>query len=400
MKFGSSKIVLENSVEAQVIGLRTLDEHQILLVTTMDELVQSEQAIRNVTHDWLPSSWSLENKQFLDLYCFVRTPNPQNARLLSKSKIAALQKKFSSTHTTCATILNRPNLCVVKTRKYEPMSHGTIVDTVLRDIGKPLKRISRQEIRESFGWMMADLILAAFILTQNRTSHNDIKLNNLVHDITTKRFKLIDFGLASPIAEIDYKTRFGQAVCPWYHPIFQAIDSIPKKNPMKRILERRHAGLIDRFAFVGVLFQLHCAIHASRHLPDMEKKYWQCELIHLIVQCKKPGRFRTQVPTNVRERQIAKLEREFETQSIKWTKRNRRQFEERRESGATAFCDILLAHKLFPIKSWDQLFDEVVLWAWPDKGQHRRHPRCVKSIHTFLESKRHRTQTQLKRKPV
>lgn len=377
MNYGTSKIVLSGEVQ---IGPLKPRKDEVLVVTTIKELTKSRTALNQLQYDL---DWAPHELKYLDAYCFVREPSPAMALLVTQGERAQLQAAYSS-NKTCVHILKQPNLCAVLIKKYESVDHGNVMDMVVGDIRRPLTDINSHHVRESIGWMLLDVILSFHLLTESRICHGDLKLNNLLHNPPRRRFKVNDFGLASTFDGIDFAGRFGTMTCPWYHPIFKAITTIDDKNVAKRQLQKRHAGLIDRYAFLGLVFQLGRATNASKllsaHVQTLIKGY----MLSLMVGLRRPPTFGPNAPaTNQRERRAAKQRSDFDAQSSKWNLRNIKHFQDQKSKGSEAFCVQVHQYGLYMLKDWAGMFDTVVKWAWPHRA-----PRYTASIRDFMTSKR------------
>ena len=202
--------------------------------------------------------------------------------------------------------------------------------------------------------------------------------------VSFSHFKVNDFGLASTFDQIEFTKRFANLACPWYHPIFKAIATIDNKNVAKCRLQKRHASLIDRYAFLGLVFQLGLATGASNLLPESYKQMIKGDILNLMIRLRRPPPFGpTNPPTNQREQRLVKQRTEFNRQSDKWNLRNIQHFRETKSKGAEAFCVQVRKYDLYILKGWPGIFDAVVKWAWAHTP-----PRNTTSILDFLESKR------------
>lgn len=387
-KTGTAKLVLFGR-DARLGDVRAKPS-QVLIVTTMQELRQSDDVLRHLSFSGL-SNWSPIEKRGLRASCFARVPGPIHATSLTDQDYEELKTRYHK-DAASAFILNQADLYWIVARRYDPVEHGNALQLTIHPLLQAPAKVSVRAIQQSIGWMLLDVILAAYLLMRSKICHGDLKLNNLVHDPSTHRFKIIDFGLAATYAGIDYKHRFGPIVHPWYHPIFRAIFTIPDTNPAKKQLQRRYAGLIDRFAFVGLVYQFEYALGAGP--PKLESTVvveLKVRLCQLLAQFRAPEWHPANTPPTKKDMAIAKHRANFVQQSTKWLDRSKAHFEKEGATGAVRFCRLVKTHKLYHIAPWTDIFRKVVAWAWP---AHR--PMHLESLQTFLETRRSSKKVPLK----
>ncbi len=390
MDVGTSKIVLWG--RHGKVGRVTATDTEVLLVTTQEELQRSHQILHHMTLRTL-ETWTPFERRYLKAYCFALPPSASRASVLGPADLAHLvQCHGSNPH--CARILRNPELWVVATRRLTPVNHSNAIDLAMRDAHNPA---TFAHIKAAIGWVLVDLILSGHLLACDRVCHGDIKLNNILSDDESHRFKLNDFGLASLFGTVDFDGRFGRVLCPWYPPIFLALATV-KKALTKRRLQLRHVGLIDRFAFVGVVFQLGCAAHASQCVKPEWRTKLCAELFGLIRRLAQPAPFGPhRDPTTKRERVEWQEYKEFLHQSAKYNDVKLAHYVTRKCEGERAFCQMVKDHELYQIQSWSAMFTTVSRWAWP-----RQRPTCVTSLLSFIQSKRpaHHSRTETHSRPL
>ena len=355
VNFGTSKLVVHGPFTQ---GSIQVNSNQVLIVTTRSELTHESQTIKELVST--RGAWTHLEKKRLKQYCFTELPSHYTS--VSTTTFNWLQRHYGN-QPGCATILKQSNLVYVIVKKYKPVCHYSIVD-ILFDIHTQL--FSIQKVKKAIAWVLLDTILALSLLSSDGMAHCDFKLNNLVYDDMTKRFKVTDFGYTTSFDTIAFENRIGTIHYPWFHPYFQAIHSMSNTSK-KNIIRLKHAGLVDRFAFVGFVFQIKRALCASRLLPKEYYTTLHYDMLSLLASMK------GQSPSQT-----------FECQSTKWNKINRAVFVEQKAFGAVEWCDIIHEYQLYSIGSWNQLFKQVVRWAWSSNV-----PRSLVSLSSFIASKKH-----------
>jgi hypothetical protein len=341
-KHGTSKIVLFGDAQ---VGAFVPTCNQVLVITTARELVRCSDAFAIV--DQNRCNHSLVKR------CFVRDPSIHASRIISEKERRPLLGMFARNN-ICLNILKQPDLRIAVVPKYDPVNPDDAVDAIIDDIRRPLSSIGPEHICARLGQAFLDVLRGCWVLADASICHGDLKINNLFMDGRDQSFKIGDFGLATAMDAIDFTGRFGPLLSPWYHPIFYAIYHASIDPSEKQSLQAQHAGLIDRFAFLSLIYQFYLSVGWSQLLSLTCARRIQTQLLELLGRCCEP---QTVDPA----RQV------FDQHSACWAQWAKASFDSAGMAHSAAYCQLLCDNNLFTIKKWPQLYDTIWTWTHPGK---------------------------------
>ena len=354
--------------------------NQVVIVSTKDELKREADISRELQLTFL-QKWTDTQRHTLKYSMFSIPPSTIEPIALTWEDVRVLKKRFDGKENV-QKILRKSNLQLLFLPRLQPITFYNAMDLLL-DSQKLFGQFYTLEFaKEVIGWMLTNVIVSCSLLEQNEIVHADVKLNNLLYDPRVKQFKLGDFGLSKTYRTCNFASQFGKTMYPWHHPIFLAIQCMAPQNPRKALLGRKHASLVDRYAFVGLLYQLSCAIPNSKKLGHSIQLELRDSLFSLCGMCRKP--VSTHRPTNTQEFQAQRLEQDFHRKSMEWLEKMKLRFDHRKEHGASDFVQLVLDMEVWDVAEWSYIFDSVVLWAW----RKSRRPKHMESLAQFIESKR------------
>lgn len=334
VNYGGSKLVLSGHVR---IGTLVPTGRQVLVLAAQDELQHSVQVLDGIPRRYL-DSW------------FARSPTL--IRAVTRDEQQHLAAAFAS-NDLCTLILTQPTLYLALAPKYDPVGPDDAIDIVLDDIRRPVSSIAPAHVCSRLGQALLAVLRGCWALSQQSLCHGDLKINNLFFDPTSRTFKIGDFGLTAPFDAVDYAGRFGTLLSPWYHPIFYAIQHASIDAQAKTQLCLLHAGLIDRFAFVGLIYQFYLSAGWSFLLSPTCAQQVRARVLDLVSRCRRPT---PEVDANWQA---------FDQHSACWTRWKLDAFRSAGMMDSAAYCQFLLDHKLFAVAEWLSLYEIIYEWAYP-----------------------------------